>query len=191
MYAAWGGGGGFSNCVRLSTGGEGGFGQWVCTQNWLPFEACQCTYNFLEEMWFCGTIYFHWVVSYRMPSLSLETKISHLHIFKLPYLSGNVSPVIVNFGCRGGGYGFEYILNEGGSAKWVCHEYRGEGGGQKRPKTCVHTIWMPPKHIVKASRLNSFCVQGVKMSKNVRTYYLNAPLWLTRYFTTLGSHLCL
>ena len=87
-------------------------------------------------MWFCGTIYFHWVVSYRMPSLSLETKISHLHIFKLPYLSGNVSPVIVKFGCRGG-YGFEYILNEGGSAKWVCHEYRGEGGvknGQKCPK---------------------------------------------------------
>ena len=53
-----------------------------------------------------------------MPSLSLETKISHLHISKLPYLSGNVSPVIVNFGCRkGGGYGLEDILNEGGSAK--------------------------------------------------------------------------
>ena len=43
----------------------------------------------------------------------------------------------------GGGIGLACALLEGGSAK--CVHMRAEGGGgQKRPKNCVRTIWTAP-----------------------------------------------
>ena len=47
----------------------------------------------------------------------------------------------------GGGIGLACALLEGGSAK--CVQKRAEGGGgQKRPKNCVRTIWTAPKAIL-------------------------------------------
>ena len=111
--------------------------------------------DFCQKIWKCGINFCHNLRNFIMQFLKKGQSWAVLycqrpkwgghimqHIYEVPNLSGNAFPAIVIW--VAGGLRLWVHTKWGGVRSMSMLWVQGGRGGQKRPKKCVHTKWMPP-----------------------------------------------